>query len=322
MAMKEATIGSDPGAVRSQGISWARVRERVGLYVELTKPRITFMVLVTTVAGFVLAPTVSLVAGGWGSLPLALLFHALAGTALTASSSSVLNQVIERDQDARMRRTAARPLPSGKLERGRALVFGVALGVLGVVWLALGTNLLTAILGAVTLVSYVLIYTPLKRVSSLATVVGAAPGAMPPVMGWAAATGTLGPGAWALFGILFFWQLPHFLAIAWMYRADYERGGFPMLPVVEPDGRSTARQSVIWAAALIPLSLVPTALGLVGSVYAAGALVLGVGYLAASVAFGRRRTGPAARKLLLVSVLYLPGILGAMLADRLLTLFV
>lgn len=322
MAMKEAAIASDPAAARSQSVSWAGLRERAGLYVELTKPRITFMVLVTTVAGFVLAPTVSLVAGGWASLPLALLFHALVGTALTASSSSVLNQVIERDQDARMRRTAGRPLPSGKLERGRALVFGVALGVVGVLWLAVGTNLLTAVLGAVTLVSYVLIYTPLKRVSSLATVVGAAPGAMPPVMGWAAATGTLGPGAWALFGILFFWQLPHFLAIAWMYRADYERGGFPMLPVIEPDGRSTARQSVIWAAALIPLSLVPTALGLVGSVYAAGALVLGVGYLAASVAFGRRRTGPAARQLLLVSVLYLPGVLGAMLADRLFTLLV
>ncbi|MGD2114520.1 MAG: heme o synthase [Acidobacteriota bacterium] len=331
--MKEGAVapGARAGAGagierRAEAPSWARLRERAALYLELTKPRITVMVLVTCVAGFVLAmngarnATGSAPGGGWQAL--LLLFHALVGTALTASSASALNQVMEREQDARMRRTASRPLPSGKLDSGRALVFGVALGAGGVLWLAAGVNLLTAVLGGLTVVAYVLVYTPLKRRSSLATVVGAAPGAMPPVMGWAAATDTLGPGAWALFGILFFWQLPHFLAIAWMYRADYERGGFPLLPVIEPDGGSTARQAVIWAAALIPLSLMPAALGLMGPVYGVGALVLGLGYLTASVSFGRRRTGSTARTLLIASILYLPGILGAMLADGLIGLVV
>lgn len=317
--MKQAAIASGvrSGArLEREAASAPRLLERAGLYLELTKPRITVMVLVTCVAGFVLARGVVGLSLGEALL----LLHTLAGTALVASSASALNQVMEREQDGRMRRTAARPLPSGKLESARALAFGVALGVAGVAWLAAGVNPLTAVLGGSTVVSYVLIYTPLKRVSSLATVVGAAPGAMPPVMGWAAATDTLGPGAWALFGILFFWQLPHFLAIAWMYRADYERGGFPMLPVIEPDGGSTARQAVIWAAALIPLSLLPAALGLMGPVYAVGAVLLGLGYLAASVAFGRRRTGASGRTLLIASILYLPGILGAMLADGLLGL--
>lgn len=284
-------------------------------YVELTKPRITFMVLVTTAAGFLLGQGIQATSGG---LPLALLFHVLAGTGLVASSASALNQVLERELDAKMRRTAGRPLPSGRLDPDRALAFAVVLGMAGLVWLAAAVNLLTAVLGAVTLAAYVFVYTPMKRVSSLSTVVGAAPGAMPPVMGWAAYTGELGPGAWALFGILFFWQLPHFLAIAWMYRADYAAAGFPMLPVIEPDGASTARQSILWSAALIPLSLLPSALGLTGAVYAVGAVALGLGYLAASVTFGRDRTGLAGRRLLLVSVVYLPGILGAMLADRVL----
>ncbi len=314
--MKQGAIAPGARPAETATLTWARARELAGLYLELTKPRITLMVLVTCAAGFVLAQ------GDlrWGAADLALLFHALAGTGLAASSASALNQVMEREHDARMRRTAGRPLPSGKLEPLPAAIFGIALGVVSVVWLAAAVNLLTAVLAAITTASYVLIYTPLKRVSSLSTVIGAAPGAMPPVMGWAASTDMLGAGAWALFGILFFWQLPHFLAIAWMYRADYERGGFLMLPVIEPDGRSTARQSVIWAAALIPLSLVPTALGLVGPVYATGALVLGLGYLAASISFGRRRTGPAGRTLLIASILYLPGILGAMTADRLIHL--
>jgi len=314
--MKQGAIAPGAQPVATGPLTWARVRERAGLYFELTKPRITLMVLVTCAAGFVLAQG-SL---DWSAQQIVLLLHALAGTGLAASSASVLNQVLERQHDARMRRTAGRPLPSGKLESVPAAVFGVALCLASFVWLAAAVNLLTAVLGAVTTISYVLIYTPLKRVSSLSTVIGAAPGAMPPVMGWAASTDALGAGAWALFGILFFWQLPHFLAIAWMYRADYARGGFPMLPVLEPDGASTARQSVIWAAALIPLSLVPTALGLVGTVYAVGALVLGLGYLGASLAFGRQRTGPSGRNLLIASILYLPGILGAMMADRLIQL--
>ena len=301
-----AVTAAETGAVSRAGFR---------TYVELAKPRITFMVLVTTAAGFLLGQGVQ-AAGGGPSL--ALLFHVLAGTGLVASSASALNQVLERELDGKMRRTAARPLPSGRLDPDRALAFAVALGVAGLVWLAAAVNLLTAVLGAVTLAAYVFVYTPMKRVSSLSTVVGAAPGAMPPVMGWAAVTGELGPGAWALFGILFFWQLPHFLAIAWMYRSDYAAAGFPMLPVVEPDGASTARQSILWSAALIPLSLLPSALGLTGAVYAVGAVALGLGYLAASITFGRDRTGLAGRRLLLVSVVYLPGILGVMLADRLL----
>ena len=333
LMMKRTAVAPAPTGVSTvveRGSSRPALRERAALYLELTKPRITVMVLVTTAVGFLLA--LSALAGSaasdatgsgaapiaWGGVPYALLLHALVGTALVASSASALNQVVERGHDARMRRTAARPLPSGKLEALPAGLFGVALGVAGVAWLAVGVNFLTALLGGATVLCYVLVYTPLKRVSSLATVVGAAPGAMPPAMGWAAATGTLGPGAWALFGILFFWQLPHFLAIAWMYRADYSRAGFPMLPVVEPDGGSTARQAVIWAAALIPLSLLPAVLGLAGAVYAAGAVALGAGYLAASVAFGRRRTGAAAKRLLLASILYLPGIFAVLLADALL----
>jgi protoheme IX farnesyltransferase len=303
-------------AAEPRVVSPAHLWTRAALYLELTKPRITFMVLVTAAAGFVLAHGAA-ASGTGGSLPLGLLFHVLAGTGLVAASGSALNMVIEREHDGRMRRTASRPLPAGKLDPDRALAFGVALGVAGLLWLALAVNLLTAVLGAATLAGYVFVYTPMKRVSSLATVVGAAPGAMPPVMGWAAYTGELGPGAWALFGILFFWQLPHFLAIAWMYRADYARAGFPMLPVVEPDGGSTARQAVLWAAALVPLSLLPAALGLAGPVYAVGAVALGLGYLAASVTFGRERTAPAAKRLLLVSVAYLPGVLGTLLADRL-----
>lgn len=287
---------------------------RAAAYVELTKPRITTMVLVTAAVGFVLGQGVGASAGG--GLPLALFLHTLLGTGLVASCGSALNQVLERRVDARMRRTADRPLPSGRLDPDRALAFAVLLGIVGLAELALAVNPLTAALGAATLVGYVFVYTPLKRVTSLATVVGAAPGAMPPVMGWAALTGELGTGAWVLFGILFFWQLPHFLAIAWMYRADYARAGFPMLPVLEPDGGSTARQAVLWSAALVPLSLLPSAVGLTGGVYAAGAGALGIGYLAASLVFGRARTGVAGRRLLLVSVVYLPGILGAMLADR------
>lgn len=310
-----ATAAAEPRTA-SRAFSWTRL----ALYLELTKPRITVMVLVTAAAGFVLAhgglaPAVD--ASLQSTAFWALLLHTLAGTGLVAASGSVLNMVLERHHDARMRRTASRPLPAGKLDPDRALAFGVALGVVGLLWLAFAANLLTAVLAAVTLGTYVFVYTPMKRMSSLATVVGAAPGAMPPVMGWAAYTGELGPGAWALFGILFFWQLPHFLAIAWMYRADYARAGFPMLPVVEPDGSSTSRQAVLWSAALVPLSLLPAALGLAGWVYAAGALFLGLAYLAASLAFGRARTAPTARRLLLASVVYLPGILGALLADRL-----
>jgi heme o synthase len=282
--------------------------------VELTKPRITLMVVITAAVGFLLADSAT---GGAGSFPFVLLLHTLVGTGLVAGSGSALNQVIEKDLDGRMARTSRRPLPAGRLDPEVALGFGVLLAIGGLAHLYFAVNPLTALLGAATLVGYLFLYTPLKRVSSLATIVGAAPGAVPPLMGWAGYADDLAPGAWALFGILFLWQLPHFLAIAWMYREDYAQGGYPMLPVVRPDGAATARQAVLWAAALVPLSLLPSALGLTGAVYAGGAFLLGTAYLAASIAFGFRPDRSSARRLLLTSVLYLPALLIVMLVDRL-----
>lgn len=300
-------MGVKAGTLEGRSVAAARLAD----FVELTKPRISFMVVVTAAAGFFLAAEadVSLLRLSW----------ALLGTALLASGASALNQVLERRLDARMRRTAQRPVPTGRVDVDVALAFGVTLVVLGVVELVLIVNLLTAFLGAATVAGYAFVYTPLKRVTSLATVVGAVPGAIPPMMGWAAERDALGAGAWALFGILFFWQLPHFLAIAWMYRADYARGGLPMLTVLDRDGRRTARQMILWGAALVPVSLQPTVLGLTGTVYFVGALVLGLAYLGGCFDFARLRTVPAARRLLLFSVFYLPGLLAVMLIDRLLS---
>jgi heme o synthase len=278
---------------------------------ELTKPRITLMVAITTAAGFLLAAQGT-------PLDLLRLAHTLIATALLSAGACALNQVVERDSDARMRRTASRPLPAGRLDPDTGLLWGVLLVVGGLAYLALSVNLLTALLGASTVALYVFAYTPLKRVSSLSTLVGAVPGAVPPVMGWTAVRDQLEPGAWALFAILFLWQLPHFLSIAWLYREDYARGGFPMLPVDDPDGRRTALQTLLYGGALVPVSLLPSPLGLVGMMYLAGALLLGLGYFAACVVFARRRSESAARRLLLASVAYLPALLAVMLVDRLL----
>ena len=275
---------------------------------ELTKARITLMVMVTAAAGFLLA--------SGGSLDVVRLVNALVGTGLVAAGAGVLNQVLERDVDALMRRTADRPIPAGRIDPDAALSLGVVVAVAGLAYLALTVNLLTSMLGAATLAAYVFVYTPMKRISSLATLIGAIPGAVPPMMGWTAARDAIDPGAWALFGILFLWQLPHFLAIAWMYRADYERGGFPMLPVLDPEGGRTARQMILYAAALVPVSLAPSALGLTGEVYFLGALALGLAFLGFAFAFDRARSGRAARHLLLVSVVYLPAILAVMVLDR------
>jgi heme o synthase len=275
---------------------------------ELTKARITTMVVVTAAAGYLLA--------SGGRVDLVHLLHALVGTGLVAAGAGVLNQVLERDADALMRRTADRPIPSGRIDADDALLLGVAVSVGGLAYLAIAVNLLTALLGAATLSAYIFVYTPMKRISPLATLVGAVPGAVPPMMGWTAARDAVDVGAWALFGILFLWQLPHFLAIAWMYRADYERGGFPMLPVLDPDGARTARQMILYAAALVPVSLLPSVLGLTGAVYFLGALALGLAFLGFAFAFDRARSGRAARHLLLVSVIYLPAILAVMLLDR------
>ena len=277
-------------------------------YLALTKPRVTSLVLATTAAGFYLGST--------GGFSLTLLIITLLGVGLAAAGTSALNQVVERDADALMHRTRARPLPTGRLTPGRALAFAVVISVLGIGILLLFVNAITALLVGATLVSYIFIYTPLKRHTSLSTLIGAVPGALPPLAGWTAATGEIGAGGLALFGILFMWQLPHSLAIAWMYRDDYARGGFRLMPVVDPEGMSTERQIVVQALALLPMSLVPAVLGLAGEAYFYGALVLGVGFVAVAASLHLRRTVRSARQVLLASVIYLPLLLGLLMIDR------
>ncbi|MEE8368162.1 MAG: heme o synthase, partial [Thermoanaerobaculia bacterium] len=245
-----------------------------------------------------------------------LLLATLLGTGLVAAAGAALNHLLERDTDALMGRTANRPLPTGRLQPRSALVFGLALALAGLVELWIAVNALTALLGAVALLGYLAIYTPLKRVTSLSTLVGAVPGAIPPMMGWTGASGQLEAGAWVLFGILFLWQLPHFLAIGWLCREDYAQAGFPLLSVKDTDGHRTARQMMSYGAALIPVSLLPTVLGLTGTIYLLGAIALGLVFLGFCVAFSFSYSVRAARQVLLMSVVYLPGVLAFILLDR------
>jgi protoheme IX farnesyltransferase len=277
-------------------------------YVELTKPRITLMVVLTTLVGFVM--------GSRGGLAVAPLAAAILGTALVASGASALNMVLERRTDALMRRTRSRPLPSGRLRAQEALAFGLLLTSAGLLELSFGCGPLAAAVGFASWASYVFVYTPLKAVTSLSTLVGAVPGALPPVIGWVAARGSLDAGAVVLFAILFLWQVPHFLAIAWLYRDDYAEGGLPMLPVLDPSGRLTFRQAVAHCFALLLVSLTPTAAGMAGSVYLAGAAILGLGFAAVALRAAVLRTTPAARALFLSSVLYLPALYVLLLVDR------
>ena len=279
-------------------------------YIELTKPRITWLILMSTGIGFYFG------LGGARALHPLVLLHTILGTALIASGTAALNQWYEREADAKMKRTMARPLPSGRVTSAGAFAFGVALSLAGFVELWLGANLLAALLGAFTLITYLCLYTPLKQRSKHSTTVGAIPGAMPPLIGFAAAAGTLNADAWALYAILFFWQFPHFYAIAWMYRDDYARAGIRMLPVVEPDGESTARQMVIYALALIPVSMLPKLLGMAGNLYLAGALLLGAMFLYSGLRVAFDRTALRARHVLLASVVYLPLLYGLLLLDR------
>jgi protoheme IX farnesyltransferase len=279
-------------------------------YIELTKPRITWLILMSTAVGYFFgldreAPF------NW-----ALLIHTLVGTGLIASGTAALNQWWERESDKLMRRTASRPLPMGLLTARRALWFGIALALAGAAELAIWVNVLSALLGAFTLAAYLFVYTPMKSRTHLSTVVGALPGAMPPLMGYAAASGLLNREAWSLFFILFVWQFPHFLAIAWMYRDDYARAGIRMLPVVEPDGKSTSRQIILYATTLIPISLLPVMLGMSGKIYLVGAMILGLWFLYTGVRVAFDRTNVRARHVLLASVIYLPMIYGLMVLDR------
>ena len=286
-------------------------------YIELTKPRITWLILMSTGIGYFFGLPGA--ANWWEFLKgvsLWPLLHTILGTGLIASGTAALNQWYEREADRRMRRTAARPLPSGKIAAGRALTFGIGLSIAGFLELWFGVNLLSALIGAFTLVSYLFLYTPLKQRTWWSTTIGAVPGAMPPVIGYAAAAGTITRESWVLFAILFLWQFPHFYSIAWMYKEDYARAGIRMLPVVEPDCRSTARQIVLYGIALIPVSLVPALLGMSGRIYLAGALLLGLWFLYSGVRVALERTLLRARNVLVTSVLYLPLIYGLMLLDR------
>jgi protoheme IX farnesyltransferase len=282
-------------------------------YLDLTKPSVTWLILMSTGMGYFF--------GLHGHWPLTLvslivLLHTLVGTGLLASGTATLNEWYEREADAKMKRTRQRPIPSGRISPRRAFLFGVALSVLGFAELAWGVNGLSALIGFATLATYLFLYTPLKQHSPHCTTVGAFPGAMPPLIGYAAASGTLTGEAWILFAILFLWQFPHFHSIAWMYRDDYARAGIRMLPVVEPDGQSTARQIVICSVALIPVSLVPAWLSMAGKVYFAGALALGVLFLYAGIRVAIDPTALRARRVLLASVIYLPLLYGLMLIDR------
>jgi len=281
---------------------------QAGDYVTLAKPRLNVLVVATTLAGYYMAAPRGL---GW-----ALLLHTLVGTALVASGASAFNQLLEVEADGLMRRTRARPLPSGRIAPGRARAFAIVLSVAGLVQLAVAVNLLAAAVAFVTLLTYTVFYTPLKKRTSLSTVVGGVPGALPPMIGWAAVRENLSIEAWILFCVVFLWQMPHFLAIAWMYREDYKRAGFPLLPIVEPDGGSTGRQAVLYAAALLPVSLAPTAAGMTGNVYLAGAAVLGLGFLALAGRFARFRTAADARRLFFGSILYLPLLWILMVVNR------
>ena len=267
-------------------------------YLELTKPNVVWLILMSTMVAFYV--------GSPSQMPVLLLLHTAFATALLAGGTGALNQWWERESDALMRRTESRPLPSGRIGAGSSLAFGLGMTAMGLAYLWAAVNPLSFWVGLATVASYVLAYTPLKRRSPLATFVGAFPGAAPLLLGWTAVRNDLGIEAWVLFSILFLWQFPHFYAIAWMYRDDYARAGIQMLPVVEPDGASTARQIVCYGFNLIPVSIAPWMLGMAGPVYAVAAVILGCGYLYYGVRAARRRDAAAARSLLLASVAYLP----------------
>ena len=277
-------------------------------YVQLTKPRITWLILMSTGVGFFF--------GADSTWSWAVLLHTIVGTGLIASGTAALNQWWEREADARMPRTKNRPLPSGRLTAPNAMWFGIALSVLGFAELWLGANPLTAIVGAFTLASYLFVYTPLKQRTPHSTTVGAIPGAMPPVIGYAAAHGGLTWEAVTLFAILFLWQFPHFYSIAWLYREDYGQAGIKMLPVVDETGERTARQILIYALILAPVSLLPTYLGMSGNLYLLGATLLSLTYLYHSYRTIHEHTKAAARKVLMTSIVYLPLLYCLMMADR------
>ncbi len=289
-------------------VALTREQRRAVDFLSLTKPRVVLMITITTLVGYYLGST--------GSADYVRLLSTLLGTALAAGGTLALNQFLEREVDARMERTRFRPLPAGRLQPGEALLFGTAITAAGLLILLLAVSPLSAAVTGATVALYLFAYTPLKLRSSLCMVVGAVPGALPPVTGWVSAQGELGIGAWVLFAILFLWQLPHTLAIARLYRDDYARAGIQVLPVVDPDGTSTERQIVAGCLALLAVGLLPTLIGLAGPLYFFGALSLGMAFLACGIIQAFSPSVPAARRLLFASLLYLPSVLCLMALDK------
>lgn len=277
-------------------------------YLELSKARIVFMVILTTLAGFLMASA--------GSVQPLLLIHTLLGTAFVAAGTNALNQWWERDLDRKMKRTCRRPLPDGRITPAAAFVFATSISIVGIAYLWVLCGALASILSFVTLTSYLFAYTPLKRITPHSLLIGAIPGAIPPMIGWAAVRGGLDAGAWILFAILFLWQLPHFLAIGWMYRDDYARAGFRVVSVADTDGRVSGMQAMVYTAALLLISVIPSFLGLAGGAYLAGAVVTGIAFVVASVAFASARNMRTARYLFFVSILYLPLIMSLLVINR------
>lgn len=286
----------------------AGMREKIAAYVELTKPRIAIMLVLTSAAGFYL--------GTRGNFDTVLFANSLIAILLLALGVATLNQVWEHATDALMDRTSTRPIPTGRVTTTEAIIFGLILCTIAEVYLLLAVNALTALLGLIVIVGYVLVYTPLKTRTSVSTAIGAIPGALPPLMGWTAAANEISIGAWALFAMQFLWQFPHFLAIAWMYRDQYAKAGILMLPVVEPSGRITGRQIVLFSLMLVPVSLAPYFFDQAGMVFLVGAIILGIWFFIASVRAARSKTNERAKSLLLASVIYLPLLFLLMVADK------
>jgi protoheme IX farnesyltransferase len=303
-SMPSDLVVSSPRAKRKAAPS------RLNDLYELTKPRMNFLVVITTMVGFYMASR-------GGAIDWLRMMHTVLGTALTAASAAALNQLMEREYDAKMPRTSNRPIVSGRISPLEAALWGFGYGIVGISYLAIAVNGLTAMLGAATLLIYLLIYTPLKRVTSLNTVVGAIPGAIPPLMGFTAVNNAFSAEALTVFGILFLWQMPHFLAIAIMYKRDYQAGGFKMLPCVDEDLRLTGRMILLYATALLPVSLLPSVLGMTGPIYFTAAVLLGLAFLSCGVSCVTSRTRADARQLFFASIIYLPLLLGIMMFDKL-----
>jgi heme o synthase len=283
-------------------------RSRILDYVALAKPELTLLSVVTALGGAYLA--------GGHTLSFPLLLHTFIGTFLVGAGAGTLNQFIEREFDARMKRTEHRPLPAGRIHHRNALLMGLILSLAGMADLAIFTHVLAAFLSLVTLVSYLFVYTPLKRVTPFATVVGGLPGAIPPLIGWTAVSGEISMGAWSLFFILFFWQMPHFLSLGWMYRKDYARADYKLLTVLDPSGEASSRQILIYCIALVPAAIMPTLVGVLGVIYFVGALALSLGFLWLAIRLYRERTNLNARRLFFASLIYLSVLLGLMILDR------